>query len=269
MKKITTRMIDQETFLELKTWFFVYVKSFQSENSEHQRNLDLKEDHTKRVCDEIKEIGNSLALNEEELRLAETIALLHDIGRFEQYHRYKTFSDIKSENHAALGIKVLSDNGVLNGLDPSTRELILCAISYHNRAKLPEGETGKCLFFIKLLRDADKLDIWRVVTDYYQRKNEPRNIALELELPDSPQISDKICADLMAEKSAHVKYMKTLNDFKLLQMGWIYDVNFQRTFQLIQERRYLEIIRDVLPHSKKVWKVYSILRSYLEKKCRS
>jgi HD superfamily phosphodiesterase len=262
-------MIDQETFRELKAWFSAYVKSFQSENPEHQRNLDLKKDHTKRVCDEIREIGNSLALNEEELRLAETIALLHDIGRFEQYQRYKTFSDIKSEDHAALGIKLLYENGVLSGLDPSTRELILSAISNHNRAKLPEGVTEKCLFFTKLLRDADKLDILRVVTDYYQRRNEPHNAALELELPDSSEISDKICADLMAEKSPDVKYVKTLNDFKLLQMGLIYDVNFQRTFQLIQERRYLEIIRDVLPHSEKIRNVYSTLRSYLEKNCRS
>ena len=262
-------MIDQDTFRELKAWFSAYVKSFQSENPAHQRNFDLKEDHTKRVCDEIREIGNSLALNEEDLRLAGTIALLHDIGRFEQYDRYKTFSDSRSEDHAALGIKVLSDNGVLNGLDPSTRELIFCAISNHNRAKLPDGMTEKCLFFTKLLRDADKLDIWWVVTDYYQRKNEPRNAALELELPDSPEISDKICADLMQEKSAHFKYAKTLNDFKLLQWGWLYDVNFQRTFQLIRERRYLEIILKALPRSEKIRKVYSTLRSYLEKKCQS
>jgi hypothetical protein len=262
-------MIDQETFRKLKAWFSAYIKSFQSDNPAHQGNIDLKEDHTKRVCDEIKEIGNSLTLNEKELRLAMTIALLHDIGRFEQYQRYKTFSDSRSEDHAALGIKILSDNGVLNSLDPSTRELIFCAISNHNRAKLLEGMTEKCLFFTKLLRDADKLDIWRVVTDYYQRKNEPRNPVLELELPDSPEISDKICADLMAEKSANVKYAKTLNDFKLLQWGWLYDVNFQRTFELIQERRYLEIIRDALPHSEKIGEVYSILRTYLEKKCRS
>jgi hypothetical protein len=262
-------MIDQDTFRKLKAWFSRYVKSFQSKNPEHQRNIDLKEDHTQRVCDEIREIGNSLALNEEELRLAVTIALLHDIGRFEQYDRYRTFSDSRSEDHAALGIKILSDNGVLNGLDPSTRELIFCAISHHNRAKLPEGLTEKCLFFTKLLRDADKLDIWRVVTDYYQRKNEPRNPALELELPDSSEISDKICADLMAEKSADVKHAKTLNDFKLIQMGLTYDVNFHRTYELIQERRYLEIIRDALPHSEKIRKVYSVLRSYLEKKSQS
>jgi hypothetical protein len=38
--------------------------------------------------------------------------------------------------------------------------------------------------------------------------------------------------------------IKTLNDLKLLQMGWAYDLNFPRSFRLLSERRYLETIRD-------------------------
>ena len=41
--------------------------------------------------------------------------------------------------------------------------------------------------------------------------------------------------------------LKTLNDFKLLQIGWIYDVNFGRTFQIVRERGYLERIRESIP----------------------
>jgi len=32
----------------------------------------------------------------------------------------------------------------------------LCAVAYHNHTELPRGETERCLFFTKLLRDADK-----------------------------------------------------------------------------------------------------------------
>lgn len=262
-------MINQETVSALRAWFSDYVQTFQSGNPEHDRNIDLKDEHTRRVCTEILDIGRSLRLNPEELCLAEIIALFHDVGRFEQYARYGTFSDHRSENHAELGVKILRKHDVLEGFKQSERELILRVISYHNRPDLPEKETKECLFFTKLLRDADKVDIWRVVTDYYQRKNGLRNATIELGLPDTPEISDEAYADLMAGRIVKIHSMKTLNDFKVLQMALIYDVNFPRTFQIIRERGFMEMIRDALPQSAKVLEMYSTIRSYLEKHLRT
>jgi hypothetical protein len=68
----------------------------------------------------------------------------------------------------------------------------------------------------------------------------------------------------LAKKIVKTEYLKTLNDFKLLQMGWVFDVNFSRTFQLIHERHYIEMIRDALPRSKKISEIYLTVRSYLE-----
>lgn len=257
-------MIKKETITELKTWFTEYTKAFQSGTPEDQRNIELKEAHTRRVCGEILDIGDTLGLNGEDLHLAEVMALFHDIGRFEQYTRYGTFSDLKSEDHAILGVKVLRKTGVLEMLGPSTADLIIRCIAYHNRAFLPEDESARCLFFARLLRDADKLDILRVVTDYYQRKTGDRNGAIELGLPDTSDISPEIYMDLLAKKIVKTEYLKTLNDFKLLQMGWVFDVNFSRTFQLILERHYIEMIRDALPRSKKISEIYLAVRSYLE-----
>ena len=260
-------MIDHGTVSAFKTWFAEYTKTFQSGNPEDQQNIHLKEAHTRRVCKEILDIGNSLGLNGDDLCVAEVMALFHDIGRFEQYARYGTFVDLKSEDHAVLGVKVLRKTGVLNMVDQSTADLILRGIAYHNRAFLPKDESERCLFFAKLLRDADKLDIWRVITDYYQRKKEDRNGVIELGLPDTPEISSEVCADLMAKRIVNVGYLKTLNDFKLLQMGWIFDVNFSRTFELIQERHYLEMIHDTLPQTKKVTEIYLTVQSYLKGHC--
>ena len=257
-------MIDHGTVSAFKTWFAAYTKTFKSVNFKDQQNIHLKEAHTRRVCEEILDIGNSLGLEGEDLCVAEVMALFHDIGRFEQYKRYGTFVDLKSEDHAMLGVKVLRKEGVLNKLDQSTADLILQGIVYHNRAFLPKDESDRCLFFAKLLRDADKLDIWRVVTDYYQRKTEDRNGVIELGLPDTPEISPEVCADLMAKRIVNIGYLKTLNDFKLLQMGWVFDVNFYRTFELIQERRYLEMILNALPLSEKITEIYLTVQSYLK-----
>jgi len=251
--------IDEKSVMNLENWFSIYLTNFKSGNLELQRNIKLKEDHTRRVVKEILDIGKALELNSNELHLAEITALFHDVGRFEQYARYKTFVDRKSEDHAKLGIKILKEDDVLNEFNESIKSLIFRTILYHNRAKLPENETETCLFFTKLLRDADKLDIWRVVTDYYHQKNGRRNGAIELDLPDTPGFSDEVYQDLMNKRIVDINHVKNLNDFKLLQIGWIFDINFDTTMQSIKSRRYLEMIRDVLPKSEKIQMIFENL----------
>lgn len=258
--------IDEKDVQYLKDWFFHYVQTFKQGDKNFQENIILKENHTMQVCKEIVNIGKQIELNNDELRLAEIIALFHDIGRFEQYARYSTFVDSKLENHAELGVKKLKDNKVLVGLDESMQSLILRTISYHNRASLPEKETDTCLFYTKLLRDADKLDIWRVVTDYYNQKNGKQNVAIELNLPNTSGISEEVYQDLTNRKIVDIKHVKNLNDFKLLQMGWVFDINFDTTFHCIQSRHYIDMIGDVLPKSKDIQNIIGIIQLYLDKR---
>jgi hypothetical protein len=240
-------MNPQSLLPRLRDWFENYVTQFSSDDPILQGNVDLKAQHTRRVCKAIIDIGASLDLSEEDLCIAAASALLHDIGRFEQYRRYRTFSDYRSEDHAALGVKIIQANRVLDGLEPAAADIIVRVVEYHNRAVLPLGERDRCLFFLKLLRDADKVDIWRVVTEYYQNADNNRNQTIELNLPDLDRVSAPVYEALMNGKLVQIADLKTLQDFKLLQIGWIYDVNFPRTFQIVREKKYLEKIRDALP----------------------
>ncbi|MCU0473765.1 MAG: HD domain-containing protein [Bacteroidales bacterium] len=254
--------MNKKSVTDLRNWFTGYVNTFKYNDPELQRNIDIKREHTERVTEEIINIGKQLGLNDNELNLAEIIALFHDIGRFEQYNTYKTFSDHKSEDHAELGIKILTKYNVLGNLDEEIQNLILCSINYHNKPSLPTGETETCLFYSRLIRDADKLDIWRVVTGYYHRKNGRRNVALELELPDTPDISGEVYKTLMNRQIVDMKHVKNLNDIKLLQAGWIYDISFKPTLYLVKERRYLEMIREALPESTEIDEIFdSIYRT--------
>ncbi len=250
-------MITKEELDFFKDWFTKYVNSFNSGDEDLQQNIDIKKVHTDNVCKAIIDIGESINLKQNDLYLAETIALFHDIGRFEQYARYRTFVDSKSENHAILGINVLREKEVLKNLKNSTADFILRCILYHNKLELPKNETEKCLLFTKLIRDADKSDIFRVVTEYYSRSNPEKNPAIELNLPDSPEISEKVLNDLMSEKIAKIENLKTLNDFKLLQIGWVFDINFIRTLQIVANKKYLDIIFDYLPHNDEVKKLHN------------
>jgi HD superfamily phosphodiesterase len=257
-------MISQKQLKNIESWFKSYVSQFKSSDPIYIQNIELKKDHTYRVCREISALGESLGLNPQELNLAQTMALLHDVGRFEQYDRYRTFNDFKSEDHAQLSLKVINQEQVLKKIDPASQKLIICAISYHNRAALPSGETERCLFFSKLLRDADKLDILFVVTEYYRNKDKNSNESLELELPNTPQISDAVFKDIISGKSVNAKNIQSLNDFKLLQMAWVYDLNFPLTYEQFNKRKYLEKIRTACTSSLQIEKAYKAVRSFLD-----
>jgi len=249
----------------LKSWFADYVRRFDSIDPDVQRNMDLKSGHTRRVCENILDIGKSQGLSPRDLHVAEAAALLHDIGRFEQYRRYRTFVDGKSENHAALGVKVIKENRLLKDFEPDAAGIILRAVACHNRLEVPVDGGPRFLLILRMLRDADKVDIWRVVTEYYRNSTDSRNQAVELDLPDTDDISDSIYEALMAGRSARMSDLRVLNDFKLLQIGWVFDLNFPRSFEMVREKGYLEAIRDALPKgSRRVAEIYGKARAHLD-----
>ncbi|ABA88724.2 metal-dependent phosphohydrolase [Syntrophotalea carbinolica DSM 2380] len=260
-------MLDARKIDDLKAWFADYVVGFTSKDSELQRNFDLKKKHTALVCAEIVGLGRQLGLDTEQLRLAEIMALFHDLGRFEQYARYGTFADSRSVDHAQLGVQILRDKKVLDGLEEGMRDLVLRAITWHNRVALPAEADASFLFFTRLLRDADKLDIWRVVTDYYRQDNPVSNAALEMGLSDTPEVSEVVAADLLAGHTVDLRQVQNLNDLKLLQVGWVYDLNFSPSFRRLREKGYLDIIRASLPVTETVNKIFAAVTSLLMREC--
>ncbi|MGE0085824.1 MAG: HD domain-containing protein [Desulfococcaceae bacterium] len=264
------KSMDRNDLQYFRNWFYFYRMSFASDDPECKINIDLKYQHTQMVCREAAAIGKEMGLNEFDLCIAETTALFHDVGRFEQYKQYRTFSDRKSVNHAAFGIEILRENRVLAGLEESLQEFIMKVISYHNQAKLPDNENQRCLFFSRLLRDADKLDIWRVVTDYYRQKAAGEsNETIELDLPDTPGISQVIYENLIHGETILFDSMKNLNDFKLMQVGWVYDVNFLPTLKRLKERDYLNKLRAALPETEDVRQIFKAVFFYMDNKLKT
>ncbi|MBN2419481.1 MAG: HD domain-containing protein [Deltaproteobacteria bacterium] len=250
---------------QVTTWFTGYVKGYASDDSNAQENIDLKINHTFRVRSIIVDIGTSMHLKKDEICIAEACALLHDIGRFEQYRRYGTFSDSKSENHAHLGVRIIREHDVLKNFPLEAKKIIIRSVGCHNMSFIPEKGNKKWILFLKLLRDADKIDILYVVTEYYKNSVRGSNRVLELHLPDTDTISEAIYEPLLNGKIALVKDLCSLNDFKLYQMGWVYDMYFSRTLQIVKEREYLEKLRDALPKSsEKADKIYQAIITFLE-----
>ena len=111
-----------------------YIASFhKKDDSVFNRHVELKQIHIKKVCAEIRGIGVSLGMNSNQLTFLGIIAWLHDIGRFEQFARYRTFSDAESENHSELALRIIEENNLLKDLMPDNQQIILRAVLNHNQ----------------------------------------------------------------------------------------------------------------------------------------
>ncbi len=257
--------MNREDLKHLKAWFADYVAGFYTDDPGDIFTIRLKEKHTERVCENIIVLGNALGLSDQEMILAETMGLFHDIGRFKQYAIYRTFNDMASENHAKLGLREMAKHNVLAVCTKNEKRWITKAIAYHNAVSIPEGEDEKTLFYIRLLRDADKLDIWKVLTDYYREHDKQPNSVLEIGLPDDPACSPQIIAAIRQGRLALIQDLKTLNDFKLLQISWVFDLNFVPSFQAVKTRKYIEKIEAALPHSKEITEAVSHAHDYVSR----
>ncbi|MEE9370236.1 MAG: HD domain-containing protein [Sedimentisphaerales bacterium] len=257
--------MEQEQLDRFKRWFDDYVAGFYGEDEFVNANVKLKEEHSRRTCEEMRYLADERGLTDNQKRIAEAIALFHDIGRFKQFVKYRTYNDPRSINHCLLGVKVLRQTKVLDGLEIKERELIEKAVEYHGSRKLPDDLEGDCLLFSRLLRDADKLDVFYVVTQYYkQYRDNPEEFKLELELPDGPGYSVEVIEDIFRGRRVDYRRLQTMNDMKLCQLAWVYDVNFTATLKCLRQRRLLEKMFDFLPATGDIDRVRKKIFQYVD-----
>jgi len=248
----------------LHAWFTSYCSSFRSPDPELQRNFDLKEEHTRNVCLDACLIARGS--NPRLQMLAEVAAVCHDLGRFPQFRDFQTFKDSDSLNHAHLSAQILKQNALLDFLPEAERNSVAMAVRLHNAFEVPAGLSPVTEELLRLLRDADKLDIWRVFIEYFHAPEGERPSGAGLGFPDRPGCSPEALAAVGAGKMVQLSSMKSLNDFKLLQLSWIYDINFLTTLQLIRQRCVLERFAAILPGDETVVEVLAKVRGHLERR---
>jgi HD domain len=240
-----------------RRWFTSYVARYYGPDENGPGPIHLKEDHTARTCKEITLIGRALGLAEADLLLAETIALFHDLGRFPQWRRYGTFIDQDSEDHARLGIIELSRFKVLAPIPAEEAALVEEAIRHHNVKELPGHLAPRSLLFARLLRDADKLDIWRLVIEERRRCRDgsmPRTHSHELLM------------EILEGRIPDFDLVHAAGDMQLLRLAWVYDLNFAATCREVLERGYLETLFEELPATEEMHELREVLTSFLERR---
>ncbi|KPJ99031.1 MAG: hypothetical protein AMK71_10365 [Nitrospira bacterium SG8_35_4] len=259
----------EEDLRSMKKWFSEYTSSFYSDNEEDRKNIALKIGHTRNVCLNMIEIAKSLALDDNSSRLAETAALFHDIGRFPQYAEYKTFRDADSKNHGLLGARTLMRENVIQGLPRNEQKLILNTVKFHNAYAIPSKQGSEEIFFLKMIRDADKIDIFRVFIEYYESPAEQRASATAFGVPDTPEYSRAMLSCLARKQIAPYSQIKTENDFKLMKLSWVYDLHFDESIRLIQNKNYIDILIHNVPQTEEIQSAMATLKKYINERLNS
>ena len=253
--------MDGEILAGVKVWFDSFSSHFMDSDEEVKRHVQMKREHTRRTCDEILYLAERLNLNEERTRLAEAIALLHDVGRFPQFAGYRTFNDARSVDHGSLGVEVLGTEQILTMFGPCERNVIETAVRFHGHKSIPDGLEDEALFFLKLIRDADKLDILNLSISYY-RDARTRGVAV-LGFPDVPQISRDVLEAVLERRLIEYDHLQSLNDFRLCQIGWVYDINFTPSLEKLVEGGILDELFGFLPGTSEVEEVRRVIRRYV------
>ena len=243
-----------------------YVNAYSGLTEDQHKNFSIKKEHSKRVADNSKKLAEILNFTEEDLKLAAIAAVFHDIGRFKQLVTYNTFNDTVSEDHAEGAIEILKEKGFLNELNSEEKEIVFTAIRLHNKLDLPKKLGSRELLHIKLLRDADKLDILKVISDYYSDKNQAPNHTLTWDLPKATQVSPGVVKEVLNGRLVSKHEVKSEMDVKIMQLSWVYDINFKPSIEIIFQNRFLEKIYSSLPKNDTVIEIYRKIKVFAENK---
>jgi hypothetical protein len=238
----------------LEDWFEAYAADyFQDEAS--RGVLMLKRDHSLRVLEECRTLTREERFDPALARACHAGALLHDVGRFPQYRKHQTLRDALSVNHAVLSAATIKRERVLTAYAPEVERLILYAVVLHNRKRLPACSDAALRLASMVLRDADKLDIVRVMLGDFALNQADRDAAFFVLDPDPDGYSQAILDSIAGRRMADHADMRYHNDFYLLVLSWAYDLNFPASRRLFAARGYVDRIVANLPGIASIEKV--------------
>ncbi len=250
-------------FEKAKEELIKYIKTFDLKNVK----VKLKFEHTFGVVEISEKISRSLNLDDENIELGKIIALLHDIGRFEQIKQFDSFSDRNTIDHSILGVQILFKDNMIRKFIKTDKydNIIKTAILNHNKYEIEEGLSENELIHSKLIRDADKMDIFRIRIN----KEYKTIFNTQLDEIENSLISYEVYKDLLDNKSILISKTHTYIDKILIIIGFIFDFNFPYGLKYIKENNLINKLLDKNNYKnkdtiKKINVIKEHLHTYLE-----
>ena len=236
----------EEFIKKLTLKYDAYVDTFRV-GGELPDLMRLKRRHTEHVVGNARAIADGERFDATTATVCVAAALLHDTGRYEQLRRYNTFRDSDSIDHAVFSHDIVRDMEWLADCPPPERQATLDAVLFHNRRDLPEGLDALTLAASHTVRDADKLDIFRVLEERVATTDWRSDCAAFWNLPVRAAPNPAVLEAIREQRPVDYQNIKTLADFVLIQVGWMVSgLFFATTRRLAAQRGHLGFRRSFL-----------------------
>ncbi len=246
----------------LKIWFSRYTGNYMTD-SMYTVYLRPRLDHILRVAENCRQLAIDLGWSENGVRLAEAVGLLHDIGRFSQFADYGTFEDSGSVDHTARGYDVAQTTSAVSSLDDFQRGILLDCIRHHRGRNIPADIGRDAIPYLRVLRDADRLDRFRVTLDLVRSARSGDRLNLDIDGPVNPQISEAVELQELASK----KNIKTTLDFFLFRLSALFAIEYPQTFARLCASGIVEETLAYFPDNPAVNPALESIRAFLTGKC--
>ena len=243
-------------FEKCKNEFNKYVSNFDM----NINKINRKYYHTYRVVGYMEKLAHCENLSESDIYLAKVCGLLHDIARFRQATEFQTFNDFISFDHGNVACEILMEDDYISKYLSSDEDKRIClkAIKNHNKFALEDKLEEKEVFFTKLLRDCDKLDILDT------QKNLVDDGKTEIILPVLEAFRNRKLYKINPE----AKVPNIVSEI-VVHMCFIFDLNFNESYKILQEKNILERKIKLLRENcdeKTVDEIENITNSYINSK---
>lgn len=221
--------------------------AFDAYTSQYDLNNSMiahKVEHTYRVAANCERIAMSLHMDGDSVSFAWFLGLLHDIGRFGQVRQYGTFVDSVSVDHAEFGADLLFREKLIErfpveALPEAWLHLLETAIRLHNKLSLPDGLQGRTRRFCEIIRDADKIDIFRVVAElpFEQRAGSSKGLIV-----DGDEASPEVMKCVMGHRCVPRALRKTRFDVHISHCCMAFELVFPESRQIVREQGHLNLL---------------------------
>lgn len=263
--------------------FAEYVRNYDPSDEK----IKLKIDHTYRVAGLCQRIAESLGLSEPDVDIAWLLGMLHDIGRFEQIRRFGTFNDAQSVDHAEFGADLLFKEGLIRKFaegyyeecelaEPENQEdeqiiknnehhnkdtgLLEMEIRQHNKYRVKEDLTERQRMFCDILRDADKVDIFKVNADI------PMEIIYDVTTEELKNgiITKEVLESFYKKETVLKSVRRSAVDHIVGHISLLFELVYKESYRQAKEQGYVYKLLDFKSDVPEVNAEFDDMRKYVD-----
>ena len=263
--------------------FAEYVRNYDPSDEK----IKLKIDHTYRVAGLCQRIAESLGLSEPDVDIAWLLGMLHDIGRFEQIRRFGTFNDVQSVDHAEFGADLLFKEGLIRKFAEGYYEecelarsgdeeaeqiiknnehhnkdtgLLELAIRQHNKYRIKEDLTERQRMFCDILRDADKVDIFKVNADI------PMEIIYDVTTEELKNgvITKEVLESFYKKETVLKSVRRSAVDHIVGHISLLFELVYKESYRQAKEQGYVYKLLDFKSDVPEVNAEFDDMRKYID-----